>query len=132
MKTLMRITPLLVVPFVLYHILVLSEKTLESGEVFSVLLISGREWTFTWSHVLLVVALALLIGEIAKATYSGSTSILDHMASFTLFVISLIEFLIWPEAGTSTFFLLMMIMVVDVLGGMTITISNARRDFGVG
>ena len=40
----------------------------------------------------------------------------------------LIEFLLVRQAGTSTFFILMMISVVDVLGGFIVTLRTAQRD----
>ena len=53
------------------------------------------------------------------------------MLSMLLFVVMLIEFLLLPQAATSTFFLLMMISLVDVLGGFTITARAARRDVAI-
>ena len=43
----------------------------------------------------------------------------------------LIEFLLVRQAGTSTFFLLMMISVVDVIGGFIVTLRTAQRDLTV-
>ena len=39
--------------------------------------------------------------------------------------------LLLPQAATSTFFLLMMIALVDVMGGFVITARAARRDVAV-
>jgi len=39
----------------------------------------------------------------------------------------LVEFLLVPQAGTSTFFLLTMIGLVDVLGGFIIGIRSSQR-----
>ena len=58
-------------------------------------------------------------------------SIVDHVLSMVLFVVMLVEFLLVRQAGTSTFFLLMMISVVDVLGGFIVTLRTAQRDFTV-
>jgi hypothetical protein len=55
-------------------------------------------------------------------------SVLDHILSMGLFIAMLIEFLLVRQAGTSTFFILMMISVVDVLGGFIITLRTAQRD----
>ena len=49
-----------------------------------------------------------------------------------LFIGALVEFIMIPEAMTSPFLTLLMIMLVDVVGGFTITIRGARRDFGAG
>ena len=125
-------TPLLILPFILYHLLTVSMESLEGAKLFEMTLLSGQTWHFGWDHLVLLLGIGLLCVEIAKATRTGAASIFDHMLSLALFVISLIEFLLWKPTGTSTFFLLMMMMFVDVVGGFTITIRGARRDFGGG
>jgi hypothetical protein len=49
-----------------------------------------------------------------------------------LFVGALVEFILVEQAQTTTFLTVLMIMLVDVVGGFTITIRGARRDFGAG
>jgi hypothetical protein len=51
--------------------------------------------------------------------------------AMALFIAMLVEFLLVRQAGTSTFFLLMMIALVDVLGGFIISIRNSRRQVEV-
>jgi hypothetical protein len=43
----------------------------------------------------------------------------------------LVEFLLVRQAGTSTFFILMIISMVDVLGGFTVTLRTAQRDMTI-
>jgi hypothetical protein len=43
----------------------------------------------------------------------------------------LIEFLLVQRAGTSTFFLLMIISLVDVMAGFIVTIRTAQRDLQI-
>ena len=81
--------------------------------------------------MLLALAIILLPLEILKATRIGVRSVVDHMLSMVLFVVMLIEFLLVRQAGTSTFFILMMISVVDVLGGFIVTLRTAQRDMTV-
>jgi hypothetical protein len=50
------------------------------------------------------------------------------MASTALFVVFLIEFLLFGPAASSVFFLLMIMAVVDVVAGFTISITGAGRD----
>jgi hypothetical protein len=44
-----------------------------------------------------------------------------------LFVAMLVEFLLVRQAGTSTFFLLMIIALVDVLAGFIVSIRSSQR-----
>jgi len=43
----------------------------------------------------------------------------------------LIEFLLVKQAGTSTFFILMVISLVDVLAGFIVTARTAQRDIAI-
>jgi hypothetical protein len=48
-----------------------------------------------------------------------------------LFIVYLVLFLIVEKAATSAFLILMMIQLLDVVGGFTISISTARRDINM-
>jgi hypothetical protein len=124
--------PLLVIPFALYNMVAFLMPGLAwSDSITSFHLISGQTWTITLQDLLVMIALLLLPLEIFKATRTGIRSVVDHILSMVLFVAMLIEFLVVGRAGTSTFFILMMISVVDVLGGFIITLSTARRDLTI-
>ena len=62
---------------------------------------------------------------------SACARCVDHILSMGLFIAMLIEFLLVRQAGTSTFFILMMISVVDVLGGFIVTLRTAQRDMTI-
>jgi hypothetical protein len=47
-----------------------------------------------------------------------------------LFVVCLIEFLVVRQAATSEFFFILVVTLIDVIAGFSITIRAARRDFG--
>ena len=79
---------------------------------------------------LIVAALACLFVEIVKATRTSAPTIVDHAMSLAVFIAYLVEFLTVAGAATSVFFILMAIALIDVVGGFTITIRGARRDFG--
>lgn len=97
---------------------------------FDIKLPSGGTWPLTLGDILLVVGLGLLFFEILKATRTGGASIIDHAFSMIVFVVCLILFLIWDRAATSTFFLLMLMAMIDVIAGFSVTINAARRDYG--
>jgi hypothetical protein len=54
------------------------------------------------------------------------------MLSTALFVVFLIEFLLAGAAASSVFFLLMVMAIVDVVAGFTISITGAGRDVTMG
>jgi hypothetical protein len=124
--------PLLVVPFAIYNMIAFLMPGLNWGDAITSLhLISSQTWTITLHDLLVMLALLLLPLEIFKATRTGVRSVVDHILSMVLFVAMLIEFLVVARAGTSTFFILMMISVVDVLCGFIVTLSAARRDMTI-
>ncbi len=95
-------------------------------------LISGAEWKMTTGELLIVIGIFVLFIEMFKATRTGTASILDHGLSMLVFVVFVIEFLVVKGAGNSTFLILGLMSLVDVVAGFSITIVSARRDLAVG
>ena len=67
-----------------------------------------------------------------KATYTSSSSLLDHGLSMLVFVACLIEFLLVKAAATSVFFFITVATMIDVMAGYSIGIRVARRDLSIG
>ena len=124
--------PLLVIPFAIYNMIAFLTPGLNwTDAITSVDLRSGATWTVTTEDFLVGLAIILLPLEILKAARIGTRSIIDHVLSMALFVVMLVEFLLVRQAGTSTFFLLMMISIVDVLGGFIVSLRTAQRDMSI-
>jgi hypothetical protein len=124
--------PLLVVPFAIYNMIAFLTPGLSwTDAVTSIRLISGQTWTISSEDLLLGFAILLLTVEILKATRMSTRAIVDHVLSMLLFIVMLVEFLLVQRAGTSTFFLLMIISLADVMGGFIVTIRTAQRDFQI-
>jgi hypothetical protein len=47
-------------------------------------------------------------------------------------VLFLIEFLLVGAAASSVFFILMLMSIIDVIGGFTVSITSAGRDVNMG
>jgi hypothetical protein len=132
----MRHFPLLVVPLLLYNafaFLIFEEYEGDFREavLLEVPLVSGTTFELTVSASIILLALLLLGLEVVKATRVGSASISDHVLATALFVIFLVEFLLVPEAATSTFLVLMAIALVDLICGFAVSIRSATRDIMV-
>ncbi len=124
--------PLLVIPFAIYNMLAFLTPGLGwTDTTLSFQLVSGQLWTVTTEDLLLTLAILLLPIEILKATRIGVRSIVDHVLSMVLFVAMLVEFILVPQAGTSTFFILMMISIVDVVAGFIVKLRTAQRDMTI-
>ena len=124
--------PLLVIPFAIYNMIAFLMPGLNwTDKIASIHLVSGQDWTITTEDVLISFAILLLAGEIMKATRISTRSIVDHILSLLLFILMLVEFLLVKQAGTSTFFILMVTSIVDVVAGFTVTTRTAQRDLMV-
>jgi hypothetical protein len=120
--------PLLLVPFAVYNIIAfLTPGVAWTSPVTTVHMMSGQDWVLTWEDVLIALGIVLLWIEIIKSTRVGMRSVMDHILAMALFIVMLVEFLLVPQAGTSAFFLLMVIALVDVLAGFIIGMRSGRR-----
>jgi hypothetical protein len=124
--------PLLLVPFAIYNIIAfLMPGVSWTSALSSVHMMSEADWTMSAGDMLIVLAIVLLFGELMKSTRIGVRSVVDHGLSLILFLAMLVEFILVKQAGTSTFFLLLVISFVDVLGGFAVTLRSAQRDLTV-
>ena len=124
--------PLLVITFAIYNMIAFLTPGLTwTANIATIHLISGQEWTVTPEDIILTFAILLLGVEVIKATRMGIRGLMDHILSMVLFIAMLVEFLLVARAGTSTFFILMVISLVDVLAGFIITARTAQRDIQI-
>jgi hypothetical protein len=124
--------PLLIIPVAVYHMLVLLTPGVDlTSPITTIRMMSGANFAVSLSDLLIVLALVCLFFEIFKSTRTGNRSIIDHMLSMVLFVAMLLEFILWAPFGTSTYAIFLVIGLVDVVGGFTISIRTARRDFSL-
>ena len=124
--------PLLLVPFAIYNIVAfLMPGVSWTGVVTNVRIVSGADWTMSAGDMLIVLAILLLFAETMKSTRIGVRSVVDHGLSLVVFLAMMVEFLLVPQAATSTFFLLLVISFVDVLGGFAVTLRTAQRDLTI-
>jgi hypothetical protein len=130
------IPPLLVVPFVLYNVVAFlffgGSPAGWSHGLFTIPMVSGTPWAITAGDFLLVIGIVCLFVEVLKSTNAGRSSIVEHMLSMVLFVAFLIEFLLAGAASSSVFFLLMVMALIDVVAGFTVSITSAGRDVTMG
>jgi hypothetical protein len=121
--------PLLLVPFAIYNMIAfLTPGVSWTDPVTAVHMMSGQDWIPTWGDMLLAFSVFLLWVEIIKSVRIGTRSVMDHILAMALFIVMLVEFLLVPRAASSTFFLLMVFTLFDVLAGFIVGMrSNAPR-----
>ena len=129
--------PLMVVPLIVYNLVLFgllgnTAPLLWDQPIMNVSMISGAKWIMTLGDLMIVLGLVLLFFEILKATRIGANSIVDHLLSTFIFVAFLVEFLLVEGAATAVFFILMVMTMIDVLAGFSVSIRSATRDVSLG
>ena len=74
----------------------------------------------TLSDVLLTLGILLLLAEVIKGARPGAKYLTDHLLSLIVFGAAAAEFVLWPKFGTSTYFLLTALSLVDFLSGLAL------------
>jgi len=62
--------------------------------------------------------------ELIKSTHSRRVALINHILSIALFVACLAELLLVPACATSTFFLIALMVLLDVLAGFILGVST--------
>jgi len=124
--------PLLLVPFAIYHIIAfLMPGVSWTTPLFTIHMASDADVNLSPGDILIALAILMLFGEILKSTRIHFRTVVDHGLSLILFLGMLVEFILVKQAGSATFFLLLVISFIDVLGGFAVTLRTAQRDLTV-
>jgi hypothetical protein len=117
--------PLLLIPLAICNIIVfLMPGVSFVTPLFTVSLVSGGAWPVTLSDLLIALGIVLLLFEVIKGARPGSKYFMDHLLSLVVFAGAAAEFVMLPQFGTSTYFLLTLLALVDFLSGIAL---RARR-----
>jgi hypothetical protein len=117
--------PLLLIPLAIYNIIVLLMPGVSFADpLVRLTLPSGAEWPLTLSDLLLGLGILMLLLEVFKGARPGAKYLIDHLLSLILFAAVAAEFVLWPKFGTSTYFLLALLALADLLSGIAL---RARR-----
>ncbi|SDO08693.1 hypothetical protein [Afipia sp. GAS231] len=113
--------PLLLIPLAIYNIIVfLMPGVSFTDPLVKLTLMSGAEWPLTLSDVLLALGILLLMCEVIKGARPGAKYLTDHLLSLIVFGAAAAEFVLWSKFGTSTYFLLVALSMVDFLSGLAL------------
>ena len=129
--------PLLALPVLLYNLAIFLTPggihTLAASDTMAQVLVtipmtSGARWAVSLGDLIIFISLVVLFIELLKSTRSRETAIINHSLSMILFIACLVEFLLLPGFGASSFFLLTTMVLLDVLAGFIVTIVSSKRD----
>ncbi len=124
--------PLLAISFILYNIVVFATGSAAGDplqtEVFSMGMMSGGRFSLNMGDGIIIASLILLFFEILKSTRTSNASVVDHLLSTGVFIVFLVEFLLVPSAATGVFFIIMVMALIDVMAGFSVSIRSSGRD----
>jgi hypothetical protein len=124
--------PLFLISFAIYNMIVfLTPGVAWTDVLFTVPLQSGARWAVTLGDVLIGLSLVFLFVEVLKATRASAHSVFDQLLSTVVLLAALAEFLLVPQAATSVFALLLLIALVDVLAGWSVSFRSTKSDLTV-
>ena len=86
---------------------------------------SGATWAVSLSDLLVAASLIVFFLELFKAMATRRVALVNHGLAMLLFVACLASMLVLPPFATSTFFLLTLMVLLDVVAGF---IATAARD----
>ena len=113
--------PLLLIPLAIYNIIAfLMREVSFATPLVTLPLPSGTGWPVTLSDVLLTLGILLLLCEVIKGARPGAKYLTDHLLSLLVLCGAAAEFAMLPQFGTSSFFLLTMMALVDFLSGIAL------------
>ena len=93
---------------------------------------SAAGFALTVGELLIGLATVVLFFELMNATSAKSSSIFNHGLSLLVFLAGFVIFLFVPGFGSGTFLIIVLMCLVDVVAGYSISILTARRDMTFG
>ena len=118
--------PLLLIPLAVFNIMVfLMPGVSFTAPVLSVTLLSEVSWVVTVGDLMLAIAVLLLMFEVIKS--ARGKYLMDHLLSLLLLAGATAEFLLLPQFGNSTYFLLVLLTFVDFIAGIGLRVRRSAR-----
>jgi hypothetical protein len=129
-----EMVPLLVIPVLLYGLfaLVLAggqgpgtfAQGIEKGLTY-VTLPSGAPWAISGGDLLVLMALVILFFELTRGVGVSRFAIVHHTLAVLLALGCTGAFLVWDAFSTSSFFFLMVMCWLDMIGGVIFNIASS-------
>lgn len=127
----LQVFPLLTIPALLYAIIALPAgdhvSAAMASQAFAMPLASSSLWIVTWGHLITMVAVITLFLEILKSTTPSSAQMIDNGLSVGVFIVAFILWLLVRPFGTSEFFIIVLMCLLDFLSGSVIMTRISQR-----
>jgi hypothetical protein len=136
MRALFAATPLLIAPVLAYALTALAlggaggvhAQAAITAPLMRLSTAGGGDWPVSAGDLLLAAGLIVGFLDLLKGAGDRRTAIANHALSITLFVACLLAMLLAPAFATSTFFLLTLMVLLDLVAGFIV--ATAPPDAG--
>ncbi|ABE37548.1 conserved hypothetical protein [Rhodopseudomonas palustris BisB5] len=123
--------PLLLIPLAICNIVVfLMPGVGFDAPLTRIPLPSGTIWTISAGEMLVALGVLMLLFEVIKAARPGAKYLTDHLLSLLVLGGTVAEFVMLPQFGNATVFLLATLMLVDFLAGIALRHQPQPRTAG--
>jgi hypothetical protein len=85
---------------------------------------SGASWTVSLADLLVAASLVVFFLELFKAMATRRVALVNHVLAMVMFVACLAAMLVRPNFATSTFLLLTLMVLLDVVAGFIATVAR--------
>lgn len=92
------------------------------------LALDSGPWTVTFGDIVVACGLIALFVEILRATAPDEKAIIERGFSLLVLLVTLMAFVMVPGFNTSVFFVLVVIALIDVVAGYSVSVIAARRE----
>ena len=97
-----------------------------SREMLNFTMLSQTSFRLSWGGAFIISSLIALYIEISFSARSATNAIVNHVISLLLFIMGFALFLMVDKAATLEFLILVIIMLIDVAAGLTLSIRSAK------
>jgi len=135
--SLLRVFPALIVPIAIYNAVIAAAGLPSDADRLLAQPIARIPMPTTTAvlqidsgDLILLAGLVALFFEVVASSRTSNDVLFKHVLNMLLFVVCMVEFLLFRPFATSTFFLLTALALMATIGGFVITTVAARKDIG--
>lgn len=99
-----------------------------SDAVIGATLVSGQNWALSWGDLIICIAVVLLLFSILRTASTNRMTVIGNMVMVLVLCVYIVMFLAVGFAGTSTFFLLTVIALIDTLSTVSVSLVASHSD----
>jgi hypothetical protein len=126
-----EVFPLLLIPALIYAMIAIpagaNVAQVMASQAFAMPMPSSAKWVVTWGHLIVMLSVIILFLEILKSTTPSTAQMLDNGLAVGVFILCFILWLLIAPFGTSEFFVIVLMSLLDFLAGSVIMTRVSQR-----